>query len=136
MLNLVVVYGSHHVGASIVHYLSQLKNLVIVGQSNVVEDAVRMLAAKCPHVVIIDAHLKDGLGLDVLHRTNLLGAPPIVVMTAASTYPQYRRECMRQGAGYYFQLPDEINEMMNTLSQLASLHSTVNEETESDTESL
>ena len=135
MLNLVVVYGSHHVGASIVHYLSQLKNLAIVGQSCNVEDAVQTLVSKPPDVVIIDAHLKDGLGLEVLRRTKLLGAPPLVIMTAASSYFQYRRECLRHGADYYFQLPHEIDNMMNTLSRLSSLFSTVNEEMKSVNES-
>jgi two-component system CitB family response regulator len=134
MLNLAVVYGSHHVGASIVHYLSQLRNLAIVGESCKVEDALQMLVARPPHVVIIDAHLKDGLGLDVLRRAKLLGAPPVVIMTAASSYFQYRRECMRHGADYYFQLPHEIDDMMNTLSQLSSLFSAVIEETKSGTE--
>jgi DNA-binding NarL/FixJ family response regulator len=128
MLNLIVVYGSHHVGASIVHYLSRLKNLAIVGQSCVVEDAVQVLTAKRPHVVIVDAHLKDGLGLDVLHQTKLLGAQTVVIMTAASTHHQYRRECMRHGADYYYQLPDEIDSMMNTLSILTSEYSAVGEE--------
>jgi two-component system LytT family response regulator len=121
MLNLVVIYGSHHLGASIVQYLSRLKNLVIVGQSNEVEDAIKILAERRPQVVIINVHLRNGLGFDVLRRAKLLGAPPVVIMTAASSYYQYRRECMRHGADYYFELPREINDMMKTLSQLSSL---------------
>jgi DNA-binding NarL/FixJ family response regulator len=126
MLNLIVVHGSYYVGARIVQYLSQLKNVAIIGRSCEVEDAVQMLVAKLPHVVVIDAHLKDGLGLEVLRRTKVPKAPPIVIMTAASSYPQYRRECMRHGADYYFQLPDEIDGLMNTLSRLTAEYSTAN----------
>ena len=134
MLNIVVVYGSLYVGGSIVHYLSQLKNLAIVGQSREARDAIEMIGATRPHVVIIDAELKDGLGLEVLQRTKRLELPPVVFMTAASSFSQYRRECMKQGADYYFQLPDEIEGLVNTLSQLASLFSTVDQETNPETE--
>ena len=41
---------------------------------------------------------------------------------------------MRQGADYYFQLPDEIEGLVNTLSQLASLFSTADKETTSEAE--
>jgi two-component system, response regulator YesN len=134
MLNIVVVYGSLYVGGSIVHQLSQLKNLAIVGQSREGKDAVHMIGALRPHVVIIDAELKEGLGLEVLQQTKQFELPPVVFMTAASSFSQYRRECMRQGADYYFQLPDEIEGLVNTLSQLASLFSTVDKETKSEIE--
>ena len=123
MLNIVVVYESLYVGGSIIQYLSLLKNLTIVGQSREATDAVKMIGAMRPHVVIIDAELKDGSGLEVLQRTKQFELPPVVLMTAASLYSQYRRDCMRRGADYYFQLPDEIEGMVNTLSQLASLFS-------------
>jgi DNA-binding NarL/FixJ family response regulator len=131
MLNLVIVYGSVHVGASIAHHVSQLKSFEIVGQSHEAEDAVQMISTKRPHIVIIDAQLRDGSGLGVLQRAKQFGLPPVVFMTAASLHSQYRRECMRQGADYYFQLPDEIEGLVNTLSQLSSLFSTVDEEANS-----
>ncbi len=134
MLNIVVVYGSLYVGGSIVHQLSQLKNLAIIGQSRESEDAMQMIGAMRPHVVIIDAELKDGLGLEVLQRTKQLELPTVIFMTAVSSYSQYRRECMRHGADYYFQLPDEIESLVNTLSHLASLFSTGDKETKPETE--
>ena len=89
MLNIVVVYESLYVGGSIIQYLSQLKNLAIVGQSREAADAVQMIGAVRPHVVIIDAELKDGLGLEVLQRTKQFELPPVVFMTAASLYLTY-----------------------------------------------
>jgi len=132
MLNIVVVYGSLYVEGSIIQYLSQLKNLTIVGQSHEAKEAVQMIASLRPHVVIIDAQLKDGLGLDVLQQTKQFELPPVVFMTAVSLFSQYRTECMRLGADYYFQLPDEVESLANTLSQLASLFSTDDKETKPD----
>ncbi len=134
MLNIVVVYGSLYVGGSIVQYLAQLKNLAIVGQSRGADDAMQIIGETRPHVVIIDAELKDGLGLEALQRIKQLELPPVVFMTAASLYSQYRTECMKQGADYYFQLPDEIESLVNTLSQLASLFSTVDKKAKSEIE--
>jgi hypothetical protein len=57
-------------------------------------------------------------------------------MTAASLYSQYRRECLKHGADYYFQLPEEIEGLVNTFSQLASLFSTVHEATKPETDDL
>ncbi len=136
MLNIVVVHGSLHVGVSIVRFVSQLDNLAIVGQSREAEDAVQMIGEKRPHVVIIDAELNDGSGLEVLHRIKQFGLPPVVFTTAASSFSQYRRECMRHGADYYFELPGEIDGLVNTLSQLASLFSTVDEKKKSEIEEL
>ena len=131
MLNLVIVYGSVHVGTSIAHHVSQLKSFEIVGESHDAEEAVHMITTKRPHIVIIDAQLKDGLGIKVLQRTKQFGLPPVVFMTAASMHSQYRHECMRQGADYFFQLPGEIDGLMNTLSQLASLFLIAEKKTES-----
>ena len=41
---------------------------------------------------------------------------------------------MKQGPDYYFQLPDEIESLVNTLSQLASLFSTVDKKAKSEIE--
>ena len=128
MLNIVVVFESLYVGGSIVQYLSHVKDLTIVGQSREIEDAIKMIGETRPHVVIIDAELKGGLGLELLQRIKKSKLAPVVFMAAASLNSQYRRECMKQGADYYFQIPDEIDGLIKTLSDQASLFSTENKE--------
>lgn len=136
MLNLVVVYGSLYVGGSLTLHLSRLETVAIVGQSSEVEEAVQMISSKRPHIVILDFELKGGLGLKVLQRTKQLEFPPVVIMTASSSYQQYRRQCLREGADFYFELPDEIEGMVKNLSDLASIFATAGVNMKSEIEKL
>jgi DNA-binding NarL/FixJ family response regulator len=82
-------------------------------------ESVELVAELKPRIVVIDAQLSHGAGIEVLRRVKSFVPPPRVIMTASSPYSQYRRQCLRNGADQYFQIPEEIEQLSNLVFELA-----------------
>ena len=115
-MTLLVVYGSLYVGGRIIHSLTKVQGIDILDQATEEDEALRLIATQKPTLVIIDVQLQKGAGLSLLRMTKQLQAPPIVIMAGESSYHQFRRESLKQGADHYFQLPEEIDQMISTIS--------------------
>ena len=118
VLTILVAYGSYHIGARIIHRLSQLQQIEIVGQARDVESALSQFVQEKPKLVILDALLSQGAGLGVLRSMKAQDSGCIVIMTSASNYPQYRKQCIKEGADYFFYLPDDIDSLCQTVAEL------------------
>jgi DNA-binding response OmpR family regulator len=112
------LFGSSHVGARIIDRLSRIHEIIVVVGNHQSNDAVRLIADMKPEIVILDAQLGEGAGLEVLHKIKTLSSSPVVIMIATSPYLQYQGECMRQGADYFFQIPGEVEDLTNTVIEL------------------
>lgn len=73
----------------------------VVGAAETAADAIAGIRDKAPDVAIVDLHLREGSGLEVL-RT--IGADPrrptFVVLTNLPT-EQYRQACLAAGARHF-----------------------------------
>jgi DNA-binding NarL/FixJ family response regulator len=118
-MTILVVYGSLHVGGRIIYSLAKVKSVEILGQATEADEALQLIAVQKPQAVIVDVQLQKGTGLNVLRMAKQLDVPPIVIMAGESSYHQFRRESLKQGADYYFQLPEEIDQMISTISSMA-----------------
>lgn len=112
------LFGSSHVGARIIDRLSGIRDIIVVVGNHQSNDAVRLVADMKPGIVILDAQLGEGAGLDVLHEIKMLPSSPVVIMIATSPYLQYQGECMKQGADYFYQIPGEVEELTNAVIEL------------------
>jgi DNA-binding NarL/FixJ family response regulator len=74
-----------------------------------------------PDIVILDAESGSGGGIEVMKKAKHMRVPPIVIMTSDVPYRQYKRECLREGADYFFYLPDEVEQMSMTIQKLAGV---------------
>lgn len=119
-MTVLVVYGSQYIGDQVNNFLQKLENLSIVRTTQSHHDALSYFVMYNPHIVILDAELNGGKGIEVLQHLKSFTTPCIVMMTAVSTYAQYRKECMKHGADYFFNIPDEMSEMGDTLQHLAA----------------
>jgi two-component system, NarL family, response regulator DevR len=117
-MNVLVVSDSQPVGGRIVELFSKLVGIRVIGQLRNGEVALRCIVAETPSVVIVDAHLEGGTGMEVLRKIRLLKTPPLVVTVSTSSHPQYYRQSMREGADYCFQLPEEIDKLIEVLKGL------------------
>ena len=114
-MTVLVLFGSSHVGARIVDRLSRINDIVVVEGNHQSAEAVRLIADMKPDIVILDAQMGGGEGIEVLRRTKSLASSPIVMMTASAPHPQYQRECVKEGADYFFELPGDIDKMSLTV---------------------
>jgi DNA-binding response OmpR family regulator len=117
-MTILVLFGSSHVGARIIHQLSAIDGVTVVEGGHETAESVHLIDAMKPDIVVLDAQLGGGAGIELLRRTKSLQWPPIVIMTAISPIAQYHRECMKEGADYFFHLPSEVENLRRTIVAL------------------
>jgi DNA-binding NarL/FixJ family response regulator len=81
---------------------SELEGLVaIAGDAATVEDAVRDIAALAPDVVLLDVHMPDGGGVEVIRRAAAQGDPPRFLALSVSDAAEDVIAVIRAGARGY-----------------------------------
>ena len=116
-MTVLVLFGSSHVGARIIDRLAEVRGITVVEGRHQAAEAVQLIAEMKPEIVVLDAQLGGGAGIEVLRKAKLLEWPPTVVMAATSPYVQYHRECMKEGADYFFHLPSEVEKLTYAISE-------------------
>ena len=93
---------------AVVHrgFVESHPRFVVVGEARNGADALRLAAALRPDLVLLDLHLPDIGGLDVLRRLRLLPGPPVaVVATTAARELDSVRQAMAGGVLAYLVKP-------------------------------
>ena len=93
---------------AVVHrgFVESHPRFVVVGEARNGADALRLADALRPDLVLLDLHLPDISGLDVLRRLRLLPGPPIdVVATTAARELDSVRQAMAGGVLAYLVKP-------------------------------
>lgn len=86
-----------------------------VGYSEGADDAVHQILALQPEVVVLDIHLKQGTGLDILRKVS--AAAPQIRFYVLTNYPMesYRRSAERLGARGFFDKSTEFDRLRQAL---------------------
>jgi DNA-binding NtrC family response regulator len=80
--------------------------------------ALELVERKNFFLVLLDLHLPDIYGTEVLKRIKETSAMiPVIIVTAHGT-EEDRRACMQQGAYAFKHKPLNIDELMNILAQI------------------
>lgn len=123
LLKVLVAYGSLHIGTRVIQRLGALPCVTVVAMAGGADEAIAQATAARPDLVVVDVILAQGDGLSVLRALRRGATPPAVIMTSSERYPQTRKECLREGADFFFTLPDEFDALSRTVSELArSIH--------------
>jgi DNA-binding NarL/FixJ family response regulator len=75
--------------------------LEIVGEAETVEQAVAAIAAESPDVVLLDVHMPDGGGAEVIRRAMAAGEPPLFLALSVSDAAEDVIATIRAGARGY-----------------------------------
>jgi DNA-binding NarL/FixJ family response regulator len=73
----------------------------IAGEASTVDEAVRLIAEHAPDVVLLDVHMPDGGGVEVLRRASELEAPPRFLALSVSDAAEDVIAVIRAGARGY-----------------------------------
>jgi Response regulator containing a CheY-like receiver domain and an HTH DNA-binding domain len=69
-------------------------------------------------VVLLDIHLLNGNGIDVLQRLKKEKPAPAVIILTNYPYPQYRQKCLEAGADFFFVKSTEFDQVVPALRKL------------------
>jgi DNA-binding NarL/FixJ family response regulator len=118
-MRVLIVDDSKIVCDGLQQMLTNIADVVIVGQAHNAEDAIASISKSKPDVVILDIRLPGLSGIDVLKDIRDKKLPILIIMLTNYTYPQYRKKCEELGADYFFDKVAEIEMIPNVIAELA-----------------
>jgi len=95
----------------LVTMLDELAGIEVVGQAKTVAEAISAIGKLRPDVVILDIHLPDGSGIDVLQTIKQDEPAPVVIVLTNYPYPAYRQKCLEAGADFFLDKSTEFDQI-------------------------
>jgi DNA-binding NarL/FixJ family response regulator len=100
--------------------LASIPGARLVGQAAGAQQAIRAILAEAPEAVVLDIHLEEGNGFDVLQA--LQKSAPQVAVYVLTNFPSdpYRRKAKSLGARGFFDKSGEFDALREALAALAA----------------
>ncbi len=98
--------------------LADMKEVTVIGEAGAAQEATDAILEQKPDVVLLDIHLLDGSGIDVLQNLKNAKPAPAVIILTNYPYPQYRQKCLETGADFFFVKSTEFDQVVPALKQL------------------
>ncbi|HEX8237781.1 MAG TPA: response regulator [Abditibacteriaceae bacterium] len=125
-LKVLIVDDSIVIRERLVELMSGIETVAIVGQASGVNEALEMNHALRPDVIILDIHLPDGNGFDVLRalreqeRQQRNKELVVIILTNYAQTP-YREQAAQCGAQYFFDKSLEFRKVREVLENMLAL---------------
>jgi DNA-binding NtrC family response regulator len=113
--SILVIDDEPHVSDMLQEYLAELGYAVEVAKTG--DEAVRRVSAKRPDALLLDMHLPDTTGEQLLARLLAMDASLPIVMLSGDIDRDVARRTMAAGAFQYLQKPFEFDELEHTIAR-------------------
>jgi DNA-binding NarL/FixJ family response regulator len=90
----------------------------VIGEAGDAHGATDAILQLKPDVVLLDLHLLEGSGIDVLQSLKHEQPAPAVIILTDYPYPEYRQMCLDAGADFFFIKSTEFDRVVPALNQL------------------
>jgi DNA-binding NarL/FixJ family response regulator len=117
-MNVFVVDDSVVIRDRLKRLLREAPEVIVVGEAGDADEAVAAILQQKPDVVLLDIHLLDGNGIDVLQRLKREPSAPAVIILTDYPYPEYRELCLAAGADFFLVKSSEFEKVVPALQQL------------------
>lgn len=98
--------------------LFDVEGVQVTGEAGEVQEATDAILKQKPDVVLLDIHLFNGSGIEVLQTLKKTNPAPAVIILTGYPYPQYRQKCLEAGADYFFVKSTEFDQVVPALKQI------------------
>ncbi|MCL4394459.1 MAG: response regulator transcription factor [Chloroflexi bacterium] len=100
--------------------LADMDQVQVIGEAGDAQTATTdAILLQKPDAVLLDIHLVDGSGIDVLQRLKKADPTLAVIILTDYPYPQYRQKCTEAGADFFFVKSTEFDQVIPALQVLA-----------------
>jgi two-component system, NarL family, response regulator DevR len=99
--------------------LSRLKDVEVVATTAGVNETVLAVRESSPDLLVLDLHLSDGTGFDVLRQIKSEQGAPTVLMLTMDPGDANRRHCLALGGEYFFDKATQLGEALLLVATLA-----------------
>jgi len=120
MIRVLVVDDDFMVARIHTAFVERTDGFEVVGTARTGAEALELAATLTPDLVLLDVHLPDLSGLDVLERLRSAGREVAVVMVTAERGAAAVRAALHGGAMQYLVKPFEYDDLADRLRQVAA----------------
>jgi DNA-binding NarL/FixJ family response regulator len=99
--------------------LGEVPQVQVTGEAGDAQIALAAILEQRPDVVLLDIHILNGNGIDVLSRLKQERVAPAVIILTDYPYPEYRQLCLDAGADFFFVKSTEFEQIVPALQQLS-----------------
>ena len=99
--------------------VAEVPDVQVVGEAGDAQIAVAAILAQKPDVVLLDIHILNGNGIDVLQRLKQERVAPAVIILTDYPFPEYRQLCLNAGADFFFVKSTEFEQLVPALQKLS-----------------
>ena len=118
MIKVLVVDDHELIRAGIARMLLDDGNIEVVGESSSGEEAIEMLRASCPDVVLMDLKMPGIGGLEATRRIKRICEKTQVVVVTACIDDPYPAHVMESGASAYISKNSHISEIIRAIKSV------------------
>ena len=99
--------------------VADVPDVQVIGEAGDAQIAVAAILAQKPDVVLLDIHILNGNGIDVLQRLKQERVAPAVIILTDYPFPEYRQLCLNAGADFFFVKSTEFEQLVPALQKLS-----------------
>ena len=118
-LDVLIVEDSYFFSKWLSNELLTIENIHVAALVDNVAEALNVLEQKNIDLAVIDIRLKTGLGTDILK--SLKANNPNVIVIIFTNYAEFKKECLKLGADYFYDKSNEFDELVESIINLSSV---------------
>ena len=118
MLKVLIVDDSSLIRKLITNQVKVFGDITVVGEAVNGIMAMEMVEELDPDVVLLDLHMPDMNGIEVLKEIKKSKKKTIVCILTNYPYPQYKKKCLALGADYFLYKNEDFEKINMILEDL------------------
>ena len=117
-MKVLIADDSHILRETLKRYLSTLEKIQQIDEAETISKTKQMLFKIHPDVLILDIHMSDGSGFEILDLLKTMSNKPITIIFTNYVCKLYRDVSFKGGANYFFDKSNEFEKMIDVLQTL------------------
>ena len=89
----------------------------VVGEAEGIGEAVTLTRELMPDAIVLDLHLADGNGVDILPTLRKTAPAACILVLTGTPYPQLRQHCLAIGADFFLDKSTEADQVAVLLAR-------------------
>lgn len=121
-IKLLMVDDSGAIRTSLRSLLSRIPGVASIEEASTLAEALQSVRRDAPHLVILDLHLPDGLGTEVIGTLRQIAPDTQIAVLTLHADHSYRQKCLSLGADWFFDKSTEFENLLNVVRLRAELN--------------
>lgn len=117
-----IVDDSAPIRERLVSLLDRIEGVSVAGEAESPFEAIQGIVDTRPDSVVLDAHLRNGSGIDVLRGVACQMAGVVFIVLTNHPSPQYRKAYLNAGASHFLDKNAEFEKVAEIISALGTAH--------------